>query len=58
MPMVRRRAFSSKNRETTLIDLREGEYSSTHGMTYNIGIAFGTVIENAIGTIFHDTHNR
>lgn len=38
-----------------VIDLREGSYSSTHGMTNNIGIAFGTAIENAIGTIFEDT---
>ncbi len=47
--------FSTRARTDTLIDLREGQYSSTHGMTYNIGIAFGTVIENAIGTQFHDT---
>lgn len=45
---------SDEARTETLIDLREGQYSSTHGMTYNIGIAFGTVIENAIGTIFND----
>lgn len=42
-------------RTETLIDLREGHYSSTHGMTYNIAIAYGTVIENAVGTKFNDT---
>lgn len=47
--------YGLQTRTTTLIDLREGAYSSTHGMTYNIGIAFGTEIENAIGTIFDDT---
>jgi Peptidase M10 serralysin C terminal len=42
-------------RTTTVIDLRPGAYSSTHGMSNNIGIAFGTVIENVIGTSFNDT---
>ncbi|MGV8832143.1 MAG: M10 family metallopeptidase C-terminal domain-containing protein [Devosia sp.] len=32
-----------------LIDLTPGSSSSANGMTHNIGIAFGTVIENAIG---------
>ena len=36
------------------IDLREGAYSSTHGMSNNLAIAFGTAIENAIGTDFDD----
>ncbi len=36
------------------IDLHEGAYSSTHGLTNNIGIAFGTVIENAVGTNYRD----
>ena len=48
-------SFGTQARTETLIDLREGEYSSTHGMTYNIGIAFGSIIENAVGTQFHDT---
>ncbi len=48
-------ALTQVARTETLIDIREGGYSSTHGMTYNIGIAFGTVIENVIGTIFNDT---
>ena len=48
-------SISSSARTDTLIDIREGGYSSTHGMTYNIGIAFGTVIENVIGTIYNDT---
>ena len=48
-------SYSLQTRIDTLIDLREGGYSSTHGMTYNIGIAFGTIIENAIGTAFDDT---
>lgn len=39
---------------TRIIDLHEGTYSSTHGMSNNIGIAFGTVIENVIGTSFDD----
>ena len=43
------------SRTISIIDLREGSYSSTHGMTNNIGIAFGTVIENAVGTGFDDT---
>lgn len=42
-------------RTTSVIDLRPGKYSSAYGMTNNIGIAFGTVIENAIGTYFNDT---
>ena len=42
-------------RTSTVIDLRPGHYSSTNGMTNNIGIAFGTVIENAVGTKFDDT---
>ena len=46
---------NAEDRTTSVIDLREGEYSSTHGMTNNIGIAFGTVIENAVGTMFDDT---
>ncbi len=47
--------YGTRARTDTLIDLREGGYSSTHGMTFNIGIAFGTIIENAIGTQFNDT---
>jgi Peptidase M10 serralysin C terminal len=42
-------------RTTSVIDLRPGQYSSTHGMSNNIGIAFGTVIENAVGTNFSDS---
>jgi Ca2+-binding RTX toxin-like protein len=42
-------------RTTTVIDLNPGSYSSTHGMSNNIGIAFGTLIENAVGTRFNDT---
>jgi Peptidase M10 serralysin C terminal/Matrixin/RTX calcium-binding nonapeptide repeat (4 copies) len=41
-------------RTTTVIDIRPGQYSSTNGMTNNVGIAFGTLIENVIGTMFHD----
>ena len=48
-------SYSEVARTETVIDLREGHYSSTHGMVNNIGIAFGTVIENAVGTIFNDT---
>jgi len=36
------------------LDLREGEYS-TVGLTRNIGIAFGAIIENAIGGTGNDT---
>ncbi|WP_372573780.1 M10 family metallopeptidase C-terminal domain-containing protein [Ruegeria jejuensis] len=32
------------------LDLREGAFSSTHGMTDNIAIAYGARIENAVGT--------
>jgi Peptidase M10 serralysin C terminal/RTX calcium-binding nonapeptide repeat (4 copies) len=42
-------------RTTSVIDIRPGAYSSTHGMSNNIGIAFGTVIENVTGTNFNDT---
>jgi hypothetical protein len=47
--------YGLASRTSTVIDLREGGYSSTHGMTNNIGVAFGTVIENAVGTQFADT---
>ncbi|HYC03176.1 MAG TPA: M10 family metallopeptidase C-terminal domain-containing protein, partial [Azospirillaceae bacterium] len=33
----------------TLLDLREGAFSSAGGLTRNIAIAFGAVIENGIG---------
>jgi RTX calcium-binding nonapeptide repeat (4 copies)/Peptidase M10 serralysin C terminal len=42
-------------RTSTVIDIRPGAYSSTHGMSNNIGIAFRTVIENVTGTNFNDT---
>jgi serralysin len=32
------------------LDLREGAFSSTHGITNNIAIAYGSRIENAVGT--------
>ncbi|MGB7336349.1 MAG: M10 family metallopeptidase C-terminal domain-containing protein, partial [Salaquimonas sp.] len=48
-------SYGTQARTSTLIDIREGAYSSTHGMTYNIGIAYGTVIENVVATNFHDT---
>ena len=38
--------FSTVARTSSIIDLREGHTSSTHGMTDNIGIT----IENAVGT--------
>ena len=47
--------YSEGGRTSSVIDLRDGSYSSTHGMSNNIGIAFGTVIENAVGTGFNDT---
>ena len=47
--------YTPEDRTTSVIDLREGSYSSTHGMGNNIGIAFGTVIENAVGSMFDDT---
>jgi serralysin len=37
------------------IDLRAGNFSSVGGLTNNIGIALGTVIENAIGGSGSDT---
>ncbi|WP_413220032.1 M10 family metallopeptidase C-terminal domain-containing protein [Tritonibacter mobilis] len=46
--------FGMTDRVSAIIDLTSGAYSSTHGMTNNIGIAFGTIIENAIGTVFRD----
>ena len=48
-------SFTSQARTSSVIDLREGQYSSTNGMTNNIGIAYGTVIENAVGTRYDDT---
>lgn len=36
------------------LDLRQGHFSSTHGMTDNIAIAYGTSIENAVGGIRAD----
>lgn len=42
-------------RTSSVIDIRPGQYSSTHGMTNNIGVAFNTIIENVIGTRFDDT---
>jgi Peptidase M10 serralysin C terminal len=42
-------------RTTSVIDLRPGQYSSTNGMSNNVGIAFGTIIENAVGTGFNDS---
>jgi hypothetical protein len=46
---------TSATRDSTIIDIRQGAYSSTHGMSNNIGIAFGTIIENVVGTQFNDT---
>jgi serralysin len=43
--------FAAKTR----IDLREGHYSDTASMTRNVSIAFGTLIENAIGGSAGDT---
>lgn len=37
-----------------VIDLTPGSFSSTHGMDENIAIAFGTIIENAVGTEYSD----
>jgi serralysin len=42
------------SRTSSVINLNEGQYSSTHGMSNNIGIAFDTIIENAVGTVFDD----
>lgn len=39
----------------TLIDLRAGMYSNTPDMTGNVSIAFGTIIENAVGGSAKDT---
>ncbi|MCB9992189.1 MAG: M10 family metallopeptidase C-terminal domain-containing protein [Hyphomicrobiaceae bacterium] len=46
--------YSEGERQISIIDLRPGKFSSTHGMDDNISIAFGTIIENAIGTQFDD----
>ena len=37
------------------LDLREGHYSNVLGLRGNVGIAYGTVIENAIGGSGRDT---
>lgn len=47
-------SYTQVTRTSSVIDLRQGAYSSTHGMANNIGIAFGTIIESAIGTKFND----
>lgn len=44
---------ASNQNSNSLIDLREGRYSSI-GLKNNIGIAFGVTIENAIGSIKND----
>ncbi|MEP4194945.1 MAG: M10 family metallopeptidase C-terminal domain-containing protein [Aliishimia sp.] len=36
------------------IDLRQGSYSSTQGLTNNLSIAYGSVIENASGGVSDD----
>lgn len=41
--------------EAQLLDLREGYYSNVLGLRGNVGIAYGTVIENAIGGSGRDT---
>jgi serralysin len=42
-------------RKATRTDLREGAYSDTPLLTGNVSIAFGTVIENAVGGSARDT---
>ncbi len=41
--------------EASVIDLNEGQFSSGGGLTKNVAIAFGAVIENAVGGIGDDT---
>ncbi len=41
--------------QTQTIDLRQGAFSSVGGLTGNVGIAMGAVIENAIGGSGNDT---
>jgi hypothetical protein len=48
-------SYNTVARETSVIDLRPGHYSSTHGMKNNLGISFGTTIENVVATQFNDT---
>lgn len=38
----------------TAMDLREGGFSSVNGQIYNVSIAYGAVIENAVGSDFDD----
>ncbi len=38
----------------TAMDLREGGFSSVNGQTYNVSIAYGAVIENAVGSDHDD----
>ena len=45
--------FSGSNVGTEL-DLREGAFSSANGMTYNVSIAYGAVIENGVGSDHDD----
>ncbi len=44
----------SGSTSATELDLREGEFSSTNGQTYNVSIAYGAVIENGIGSNHDD----
>lgn len=43
------------NGNGNVVSLYEGSYSSTHGLVNNIGIAYGTVLENVVGSNFNDT---
>ncbi|MEM1302292.1 MAG: M10 family metallopeptidase C-terminal domain-containing protein, partial [Pseudomonadota bacterium] len=38
----------------TAMDLREGGFSSVNGQTYNVSIAYGAVVENAVGSDYDD----
>ena len=45
--------FSGSN-AGTVIDLREGGFSSANGQIYNVSIAYGAVVENAVGSEHDD----
>ena len=44
----------SGSSSATEIDLRDGAFSSVNGQTYNVSIAYGAVVENAVGGLYDD----
>ncbi len=45
--------FSGSGKGTE-IDLREGSFSTVNGFAHNVSIAYGAVVENAVGSVHND----